>query len=61
MLFHQKEKMREEEKMQEFVTSGFGACGEVGALNADAEQSVRAGAVLVHLSAKGDPVSSGHG
>lgn len=45
----------------EFVTGGLGACGEVGALDGDAEQGVRAGAVLVHLSAEGDPVSSGHG
>lgn len=52
---------RKEEKVPEFITGGFGASGEVSALHADAEQSVRAGAVLVHLSAKGDPVSSGHG
>lgn len=47
--------------MHEWLTGGFGPGGEVGALNGDAEQSVGAGAVLVHLSAKGDPVSSGCG
>lgn len=44
-----------------FLTGGFGPGGEVSALNGDAEQSMRAGAVLVHLSAKGDPVSPGCG
>lgn len=44
-----------------WLTGGFGAGGEVGALHGDAEQSVGAGAVLVHLSAEGDPVPSSFG
>lgn len=43
------------------LTGGLGSGGEVSALNGDAEQSMGAGAVLVHLSAKGDPVPSGCG
>lgn len=44
-----------------WLTSSFGPRCEVCALNGDAEQSMWAGAVLVHLSAKGDPVSSSCG
>lgn len=47
-----------EGEMHVWLTSGFGPGGEVSALNGDAEQSVGAGAVLVHLSAEGDPVPS---
>lgn len=47
--------------MHERLTSGFGPGGEVSSLNGDTEQSVGTGAVLVHLSAEGDPVSSGCG
>lgn len=42
----------------ERLTGGFGAGCKVGALNSDTQQGVRARAVLVHLGAKCDPVSS---
>lgn len=47
--------------VSDWLTGGFGASGEVSALNSDAEQSMGAGAVLVHLSAERDPVSSSCG
>ena len=47
--------------MQVWLTGGFVPSGEVSALNSDAKQSMGAGAVLVHLSAEGDPVPSGCG
>lgn len=45
----------------EGLTGGFGASCKVGALNGDAEQGMWARAVLVHLGAECDPVSSGCG
>lgn len=46
---------------EEWLTGGFGASCKVSALNRDAEQGMRARAVLVHLGAEGDPVPSGCG
>lgn len=50
-----------EEAKHAGLTGSFGPRGEVSSLNSDTQKSVGAGAVLVHLSAKRDPVPSGCG